>query len=249
PKALASADSKAIVPEGTPWLATRSPVSGMVTDFQKTGQFSIRVRCLPAGVGESRARIVSVSQASGLADLEIRQEYTDLVFWFRNPLSAKRSGLAWDIPNVFAFMQPRDILFSYDGSNLSLFINGEKYRRNYKLGPGPALASTIRRIKTPELEDYRYIFYALVFFPAGCLLGFTWRKMPAQPFGRFLLVLLGFLLPSVLFEIVLVSIGGQGISLRNIWLAVLIVCMGSIWINAGDVLRAPARSGNQAFAK
>lgn len=249
PKASASTGSKAILSGGTPWLATGSPVSAMAMDFQNTRQFSVLVRCQPAGVDEARARILSISQVSGLANMEILQEYTDLVFWFRNPLSVKRSALAWNIPKVFAAMHPRDILFSYDGSNLSLFIDGEKYRRTFDLGPGAALASTIRRIKTAELDDYKYIFYALVFFPAGCLLGLTWRKMPAQPFGRFLLVLLGFLLPSVLFEIVLVSIGGQRISLGNIWLAVLIVCMGSLWINAGDVLRAPARSSNQASAK
>jgi hypothetical protein len=161
----------------------------------------------------------------------------------------QRTRMSWTIPDVFAAKQTRDILFSYDGSNLSFFIDGTKRRRTYELGPGAGLARAIRRIKTAELEGYEYIFYALVFVPAGCLLGFTWRKMPAQPFARFVLVVLGFVLPSVLFEIVLFRVGVRAISLGNIGLGILMACAGSLWINVGHNLKEPMKSAAEAPPK
>jgi glycopeptide antibiotics resistance protein len=235
--------------DGDSWLSSRGPVSKLVEDFRNTRQFAVRIVCQPGQGQGADARIVSISGASGPANLELWQKDSDLVFWFRSPLSIQRSRVSWMIRDVFAPNEPRDILFSYDGSNLSLFIDGQKHRSTYVLGPGAALATTIRRIKTAELQGYEYVFYALVFVPAGCLLGCRWRKMPAQPFGRFLLVMLGFVLPAVLFEIILVRVGGQGISPGNVALAILMVCLGSLWVNVGGVLKAPAGSNAQASAK
>jgi VanZ family protein len=164
--------------------------------------------------------------------LELRQEDTNLVFWFRTPLSVKRSRLAWDIPNIFAPKQPRDILLSFDGSDLSLYVDGKKERRSYRLGPGAGLAQLFRRVKPAELEGYRYIFYALVFFPAGCLLGLASRNLAARPIAQSLLMVLGILLPSVLFEINLVHVSGHGISSGNVALSVLLALGGSLWVNA-----------------
>src|ERR1700694_231488 len=55
--------------------------------------------------------------------MQIRQEIAALVLWFRAPLSAQHSLLAWFIPNVFAVDKRRDILVSYEGSDLALFVD------------------------------------------------------------------------------------------------------------------------------
>jgi hypothetical protein len=60
--------------------------------------------------------------------LNLRQDDENLVFWFRTPLTVKLTSLAWNIPNVFAVNQARDILFSYDGSDLALFLDGREQR-------------------------------------------------------------------------------------------------------------------------
>jgi len=242
-------DSYGAVFENDSWLTSRNAVSNLVEDFRTTGQFAVRIVCEPTDVQGTDSRILSISKVSGPANLELRQQDSDLVFWFRTPLSIQRARMSWIIPGVFVAKQPRDILFSYNGSNLSLFIGGEKHSRIYKLGPGAALAKLIRRIKTTELEGYEYIFYTLVFFPAGCLLGFTWRKMPAQHFSRFLLMVQGFVLPSVLFEIILFRVGVRAISLGNIGLGILMACAGSLWINVGHALNAPVESATEAPAK
>jgi len=236
--------AKAVVLDGESWLASRGSVSALVNDFQTTQQFAIRVRCKPAEVAGMDCRIVSIVQASGSVNLEVWQEGAKLVFWFRTPLTGKRSSMAWRIPNIFAIDQARDILVSYDGSELFLYVDGKKDRWAYQLGPGVVLAQFVRRFRASESQRYQYIFYALVFFPAGCIVGFAWRKVAARPIPRSLLMALGILLPSLLFEIILVLWGGQVMSLGNIALWVLIALAGSLWINAdGGALKGSLAPG------
>jgi glycopeptide antibiotics resistance protein len=232
PQTAALNHPKTVVLDGESWLVSRGPVSALADDLQATQQFALRMRCKPDEVAGMDGRIVSIAQASGSANLELRQQGSNLVFWFRTRLTKKRSTMTWSIPNTFTNDQARDILFSYDGLALSLYIDGKKVHRGYQLGPGVALARFVRRIKANESEGYQYIFYTLVFFPAGCIVGFAWRKVAARPIARSLLIALGILLPALLYEILLVRWGGQAMSLENIALWVLIALAGSLWINA-----------------
>jgi VanZ family protein len=228
-----SPGSKVPPADDTSSITSVGPVSALVETLEKTRQFAVRVRYDPARIGRLEAPIISISPVSGPPDLEIRQENASLVFWFRNPVSARRSLLAWSVPHVFEAQVPRDFLFSYDGSNLDLAIDGRLLVRVYCLGPGAVLAQRVRRIKTNELRGYRYIYYALMFLPAGCLLGFARRdKFKSSP-GWLLFMVVGYCLPPVLLEVLLVRVGGQMLSPRNIGLALLITCAGSVWINLG----------------
>ena len=77
-------------------------------------------------------------------DLQIRQEESNLVLWFRNPMTPARSQLAWYIPGVFAAGQTRNILVSYDGADAKVFLDGLEYPRVYRLGPGTGFAHLFR---------------------------------------------------------------------------------------------------------
>jgi hypothetical protein len=170
--------------------------------------------------------------------MELSQENAGLVFWFRTPLSVQRARMSWMIPETFAANEMRDILLSFDGTNVGLFVDGKKYDGSYELGPAAALAKLIRRIKTPELEGYQYVFYGLVFFPAGCLIGLAWSSMPTHPIGRIPLLLLGLVLPAVIFEAVLVHTTGRAVSPEDISLSILLAATGSLWISADRIFRA-----------
>lgn len=167
-----------------------------------------------------------------MVNLDLRQDGPDLVFWFRNPLSVRRSNLAWLIPSVFLPKQVRDILFSYDGTNLSLFINGRKDVHTYLLGPGTALARVFRRVKPSELEAYDYVYYALIFFPGGILIGTAARRPKPKRVAGVLLLVTGFVLPVVILEFILVQVSGRTISIANMILAFCLTVGGSLWINA-----------------
>lgn len=217
---------------GASWLISRAPVSALVANVQRTNQFSLRVLCRPDSVLVKTSRIVFLAQLPAPVDLELAQKGTSLIFMFRNPLSANRPRLAWDAPNAFASNQLRNLLLSYDGSRLSLYVNGNKEGRPYRLDPGTSLALPVRRIKSGELEGYHDIFYAIVFFPPGCLLGLGWRRLASQAGLRFALMLLGILVAPVLFEICLAFGGSASLWLGNIALSMLLVLAGAFWANA-----------------
>jgi len=232
PQASGSISASDVFLDGKSWLTSPSSVSALESDLEKTGQFSLRVLCEPAEINGVDARIVSISSPSGAANMELRQEDASLVFWFRTPLSMQRARMSWIIPETFAASEMRDILLTFDGASANLFINGKKHDSNYELGPGAALARVIRRIKTPELELYQYVFYTIVFFPAGCLVGLASRALAAHGVVRLSLVLSGLVLPSVILEAVLVHVSGRTVSFENIFLSILLAASGSIWINS-----------------
>ncbi len=223
--------------DGTSWLASAEPISIPIhDDLRMTHQFALRLVCRPASTPPANTPVVLVAPDSAprgfRPDLLLEAEGPGLIFWFRTPLSMSGSRMSWVIPNVFNVGQLRDILFSYDGSNLSLFIDGQKRRSDYILGPPAALARTIRNVKTEELPGYRFIFYAVIFFPAGSLLGLSWRKTSTHPASRAALVFFGFLLPPLLLELLLVRIAGRALSLENFVLSILFAVAGGLWVNA-----------------
>ena len=225
-------DSGVVNLNGKSWLTSQTDVSNLVLALQKANSFSIRVVCKPAEVAGPEGRIVSISNKNGLANLSLRQRDGNLVFWFRNPLSARRELLSLNIPDVFALNQLRDILVSYDGSNLSVYINGKRDPRRYELTPGTPLAQLIRHIKTNELEGYTYIYYVLVFVPGGVLLGLAARRLTTLDVRGTLVLMLAIVMPSIFLEILLVRISGRPFSFFNIVLSGLLVIAGVIWINA-----------------
>jgi hypothetical protein len=232
PSAPATSDSGLLVLDGASWLSSKVAVADLTANLEKTNQFTVRVLCTPAQGRVSDGRIVSISQPSGFSDLTLRQEDANLVFWFRNPLSASRSILAWYFPGVFTAGRTRDIFYTYDGSNLSLFIDGKKAPLSYRLGPGTALARTVRRVKPGELEEYNYIFYVLIFCFPGVILGITARNLtPLRP-AAFLWSACGILIPAILLEWILVSTSGGSFSFDYLGLSVLLAFGSCLWINS-----------------
>ena len=231
PSAPDELDSRSLDLDGKSWLTSGGPVAQLVRDLQQTKRFSVRVVCAPAEVEGSNGRIVSISQEQGLVNLDVRQEDADLVFWFRNPLSVRRVQLAWRIPGIFVLHQTRDILFSYDGSDLSIYVDGKKNPVTYQLTPGTALAQLIHRSKPSELEGYNYIYYALLFVPAGSLIGIAARTLLAQKLEVLVLVI-GLILPGIILEFILIWTSGRSFSIGNLLLSIFLAIGGSLWINA-----------------
>ncbi len=225
--------------DGRYWLASREPVSSMVMAVQQTNQFSLLIACTPASF-TTEQRIVSIAQSSGAVDLLLRQDDTSLVFWFRNPLSIGHAQLAWNIPNIFFAGQPRRILLSYDGSNLSLFVDGLRDSHVYTLGPGVRLAELVRRVKPAELEGYNYIYDALIFFPAGALLGIAVTGIKSRNLLGYSVVAALFLLPPWIFDQVLGHPNRRLASFGTMALCFVLAVGGSLWINSDRPHEVPS---------
>jgi hypothetical protein len=218
--------------DGSFWLSSSVNVADLVQDLRKSNQFAVRVVCTPSRTNGVDARILSISQPSGFADLTLRQEGASLVFWFRNGIPVRRSLLAWHIPDVFKAAETRDILYSYDGANLSLYIDGKLQPSPYRLGPGAALVVFLRRIRPNELRGYNDIYYALVFFPAGALLGIAARRLPVNNPAGYLTLGVVTVVISLFLEFVLVWVSGRSFSPANVLLSIGLVIAAALWINA-----------------
>jgi hypothetical protein len=223
-------ESKGIAFDGKSWLSTKTNAGHLIESLPKTNQFTIHLVCTPEAIADEWGRIVYVSDADGVADIMIRQENAGLGFGFRTPLVSKRASLIWSVPNVFTDRRQHDILYSYDGSNLSLALDGQKQRLTYTLGPGTALARSIRRMKPAEFEGYNYIFYAMIFFAGGGLLGHS-APYGGQKFNVFVPVssFLLFFAAAISLQFILACVSGSTFSPGSVVLAVVMGISGLLW--------------------
>jgi len=240
PSPPAHSESNAVVLGGKSWLSSAAPVTNLIERMQKSNQFSVHLICAPGETRDGTGHIISISRvrpgapplAPPLSDLTIRQEESNLVLWFRSPLSVRRSILAWYVPNVFTDGRLRNIHYSYDGADLSLHIDGEKVARNYRLGPGSALAQLLRSVRPSELDGYTDIYYTLLFFPAGILFGIVARRETRSSAMGLAVLALGLALAALLLEWILVAVSGRSLLSEHVVLALCVLAAGSIWFNA-----------------
>jgi glycopeptide antibiotics resistance protein len=216
--------------DGKSWLSTNTNAGDMAESLRQTNQFTIHLVCSAVDLADAWGRIVYISDSSGVADVMIRQENTSLGFWFRTPLASKHTQLIWSFPGVFNDHRQRDILYSYDGSNLALRVDGQKQRLTFKLGPGSVLARIVRRVKPAELEGYSLIFYAMAFWVGGALLGFSAPYRSSRPnIAVLFFSLLAFCAAAMTLEFILRWVSGRVFSSGNVALSVALGIAGFLW--------------------
>jgi VanZ like family len=213
------------------WLQSEAPVAQLVTAIREANQFSVHLVCAPTGAEGAHGRILSISDPSAGADLTVQQADADLLLWFRHPLAAK-SRLALRVPDVFSNNAARDLVFTYDGLYFSLYVGGRLLPRIYQLSPGTGLARFVRRPKTLELAGYRYIYYSLVFLPAGFLLGATFTRPTPKSSSLKPLIVGLFLVFPFLLEAGLAQAGQRAFSGSSLGLSFLFLFAGVVWVHA-----------------
>jgi hypothetical protein len=214
------------------WLRTKFPVENLTREIQKSSQFTVHIVCEPAATQDANGRIVSLSQSADNVNFHLRQEGQFLVFWFRNPLSEKRSILAWYVHGAFEAGKMRDIVASYDGSDAFIYLDGDRVPQMYRLSPGASLIHSFSFIRTSDLEGCVIVYETLIFLPAGLLIGATGEKWSRQKIsGRWILGL-GWAIPALLLEILLAGMSGRRIWVGNIALSLFFGLAGILLINA-----------------
>ncbi len=236
----AQGDPNRLVLDGGAWLVSAAPVTGLVTHLRRTNQFAIHILCKPADGNEPDSRIISISRSPYVANLNVWQEDLNLALWFRSPLSARRAQIAFNVPKALAPNQLRNILYSYDGADLSLYVDGKRAGFPYRLGPGAALARFLRWVRPKELDGYSDIYYAMVFVPAGVALGIFLKAGRAQGAGAWLFFALALIVPPLLLEYLLIAVSGRTFSPGNVVLCTALSAAGALWINAEGAPRMRA---------
>jgi hypothetical protein len=224
--------SGSLVFDGSSSLRSTVPVSTLTSLLKRGNQLSVRVVCRPAVTDAGDERLVSISRKSGPMNFQMREENSDLMIWLRTPLSAKRLALAWRIPGIFEARQTRDILFSYDGSDASLYVDGSEVGPRYRWGPGAALAHMVRSIKAREVPGYEYVYYLLVFFPAGILLCASRQSAGSLTARNFSWMVLVVFAASLLLEFALVLVSGRAFFFPNVGLSAFSGLAGILWLDS-----------------
>lgn len=198
---------------------------------KRSNQFSIRTVLSSPGGPRLNGRILSLTQQSGYSDFYLLEQGDDLTFWFRSSITARWRSLNCKIPGALATDGTHTVLFSYNGTAFSSYMDGKEVERR-EIGVQTALASYVRYLKEAELKGYRYIFYALVFFPAGALLGIAITGSFSGRADAFVLGATGIFVPAVLFEWVLMQASRGPFSIGNFLLAAIYMLVGMLWMNA-----------------
>lgn len=234
--------------QGQPAVMSASPTLSdyLVRRLKQSNQFSLRIVLAPAEQ-QPNGRILALSQKSGFQDFYLNQFGDELVFWFRTPITVHWHRLSSRIPDALSTGQVRSMLFSYDGAAFRSYMDGKEIE-NRSLGVQTALASYVRYLNENELKGYRDIFYALVFFPAGALLGIAITRPFLRRSDRFMIAAAGALGPSVLFEWIVTRASRAPFSVGNVAFSVIYVLLGLLWMLADGLLAArPTASSGVSF--
>jgi VanZ family protein len=218
--------------DGKSWLSTTIPVENLTREIQRSNQFTVHIVCAPAANEDVNGRIFSFSQSAGNVNFLLREQGQFLVFRLRNPLSEKRSLLAWYVPGVFEPGKVRDIVASYDGSDAFIYLDGEPVPQPYRLSPGASLMHKFFFIEIGALEGYIMVYETLLFLPAGLLIGLAVRKWSRRKIICIWTLIVGWALPAVLLEILLAGMSGRRIWVGNIVLSLFFGLAGILLMNA-----------------
>jgi glycopeptide antibiotics resistance protein len=221
------------------WLSTKFPVENLTQQIRKSSQFTVHIVCTPAAIQGASGRIVSLSQATDNVNFHLRQEGPALVFYFRNPLSAKRSMLAWYVRGVFQAGQAQDIVAIYDGSEAFLYLDGNRVPQTYRLSPGASLMHSFYFIRPLDLDGCVIVYETLLFLPAGLLIGAAVMKWFTQKIFVGGMLALGWVLPALLLEVLLAGMSGRRIWIGNIVLSLVFGLAGILMINADRHFKNP----------
>jgi VanZ family protein len=232
---------------GRPWNGSQVTAGNLAEAIQRTNHFSIFLVYRPERITGPQSRILWIGTAEGPPNLWLRQDGPNLIVSVRNPLSARRAQLAWAIPGVFTRDETRNIVLTYDGASLSFFLNGRRSSRLYRLGPGTALAQLFRWPRAPELEAYSDIYYAVLFFPAGIVMGFALRNLSRGHFASGLILAALFAAPPILLEVCLVGATGRRVEVGRVILSYALLVGGALWINAEGRRRRHGEAKSEAF--
>jgi glycopeptide antibiotics resistance protein len=198
------------------WLRTGEPVNNVTQAISRSSAFTIGATISAAYLDqEGPARILTISQSPYEYNLTIGQQGGSLVFRLKTPFMDRGGNeVAFHVPSFFTEFGTRQIIFSYNGSALVLYVDGttDVYTASitpeaqlvWALSPGEILINITRDTGA----YYRFYYYAIIFIPLGVLLGMAVLKYgsPFRTQSAFLAA--GVAIPPALLQILL-SIAGE----------------------------------------
>jgi len=222
------------------WLETSGAASALVERIQKSSQFTLGVSVKTHDTDQiGPARIVSFSLDANARNFTLGQQNADLIFRLRTPVTVLSDGgqSALRVPGIFAQKKVQNLIITYDGARLVLYIDGIIYPKKFELSPGAAIFSLF--IDSPLLWSQlcKFLYYASICVPLGIFVMLITEITRGQIVKRILVVSSGVVFASVALESVLVATSGKNWNTESLLVSIA-MAFGSIVLWEGyNVLR------------
>lgn len=160
------------------WLMTTTPAEYLTQRISETSQFTIRLTVATADTMQSGpARIITLSKDPSLRNFTLGQEKNDLVFRLRTPLTGKNGFYPQIVvADIFSSPKPRNLIITYDGSTLYVYVDGMENSHAFEFSPISTLVSYVFPIGSYGMKFFKILYYVLVFAPIGILCLFIIKK-------------------------------------------------------------------------
>ena len=149
------------------WLETEYPATKMIHKIKRKSQFTLAATVATADTSQSGpARIITISKDPYNRNLTLGQEGSDLIFRLRTPLTGK-NGKSPELvaPNIFADRKTHNLVITYNGQSLSLFVDGNSNPSSLALSSGAVLWNYFFRTDVDDLFGYKILYYIILSFP------------------------------------------------------------------------------------
>jgi hypothetical protein len=210
------------------WLQSTGPAREVSRRLRQTSAFTLAARVTSHGARQfGPARIISVSQDPNRRNFTLAQDGADLVFRVRTPFTGP-NGLRFPlvVPDVFARSEPQDILVTYDGASLRLYVDGTRRGPDHILSPGAVALSSVGIAGVVGLGTSRLLFYALLFAPLGAAIWHRWRR-PLGTVRSWLTIMALLTLPAAGLELALTATG-RSVRPQDAFLGMLFAGLGCL---------------------
>ena len=216
-------------PVSQSWLESDSPATVLTQSIAATSQFTLAATVRTQDTAQSGpARIVSLSADTLRRNFMLGQEGCDLVFRVRTPLTGENgSHPELTVPGVFGDTQEHRLVVTYDGETLAVHVDGRRQPTTLSLSP---VMAAVRFFATPNAHNsngYRAVYFGLVFFPLGFLLGVALDGRRHYSKLRVLLIMAGVFLPPLTWEILTAVAGNQRIVFQDIVLGTISILLAA----------------------
>lgn len=203
------------------WLETEAPAEHLTQRIIETSQFTLGATIASIDTAQAGpARIISLSQGPSYRNFTLGQSGSSLVFRLRTPHTGPNGTRPHLIaPDVFSDTTPHDLIISYDGSVIRLYVDRVSNLHTLELAPWGIAFSHLFHLNAFRWEFFKFLYYAVIFIPLGILLSLIAKKMRR----RFQVMIIGggVLIPSFLMEILLVNTSSRDVSLEYLLIGML----------------------------
>jgi hypothetical protein len=156
----------------------------------------------------------------------------NLIFRFRTLLAKNSSEPSLIAPNVFQPNRMRDILLAYDGSELSLYLDGKRDSHGLVLGPGAALFRRMFRLRMYNLRAFEVFYRLILFIPLGALLAFLSRRIGRDAWGKWATTAIAVVVFPLVIELTLTMVSGRSFRWTALFIGVGLTLAAMLIMNS-----------------